>query len=465
MKIISGAATDTGQVREENEDSYLVDRRLELFAIADGMGGHRAGEVASATALAALQNAMNDGVLVGDAVGRANSAVWDQASSNPDLAGMGTTVTAAWSNGTTLTVAHVGDSRAYLLRGDGLQQVTVDHTLVEELIRDGRLTPEQAAVHPQRSIITRALGVDSRVDVDVYSLVLQPNDRVMLCSDGLTSMVRTGHIAELLRRESDPTAAANALVDAANAAGGEDNITVVVLDCTPDGVDPLPSSVAAAITARSARGRDAAASGSSGSAGAGPAELVEPAAITVVTQSSSLDSESSSGSAASPAAGATARTEGKRGRGRPPRDTARYRTPRARRRVGRGVWRVLAFALPIVIVIGVGIGTIAWYAKNSYFVAFENQRVVIFQGRPGGLLFWDPEVIERTGLAKSRMTDFFKHGVQARKEFSSKAAAFAFVARARDQLSPGPSTTSTTSTTRATSSTTVGLAPPPVSTP
>ncbi|MEO6467457.1 MAG: protein phosphatase 2C domain-containing protein [Acidimicrobiia bacterium] len=129
MKIVSGAATDTGQVREGNEDSYLVDRRLELFAIADGMGGHRAGEVASATALEGLQAAVDSGIPVGDAVGRANTAVWDKASADTSLAGMGTTLTAAWSDGTTLTVAHVGDSRAYLLRDDTLQRVTVDHSL------------------------------------------------------------------------------------------------------------------------------------------------------------------------------------------------------------------------------------------------------------------------------------------------------------------------------------------------
>ncbi|MEP6626184.1 MAG: Stp1/IreP family PP2C-type Ser/Thr phosphatase, partial [Acidimicrobiia bacterium] len=220
MRIVSGAATATGRVREGNEDSYLVDRRLQLFAVADGMGGHRAGEVASATALEGLRLAVDSGSEIGDAVGRANSAVWDKASADTQLAGMGTTLTAAWSDGTTLTVAHVGDSRAYLLRGDTLQRVTVDHSLVEELIRDGRLTEEQAAVHPQRSIITRALGIDSSVAVDVYSLVLQANDRVMICSDGLTSMVRAVGIAEILRRESDPTAAANALVDAANEAGG-----------------------------------------------------------------------------------------------------------------------------------------------------------------------------------------------------------------------------------------------------
>ena len=198
-----------------------------------------------------------------DAVGRANTAVWDKAAGDTDLAGMGTTLTAAIFDGGTLTIAHVGDSRAYLLRDDRLERLTTDHSLVEELIRDGKLTEEQAAVHPQRSIITRALGVDSSVEVDVYSLVLQGGDRVIICSDGLTSMVRATGIAEILREQPDPTAAANALVDAANAAGGEDNITVVVLDAVAEAKDPLPSSVAAAIRPRQGGAVDRARSRSS----------------------------------------------------------------------------------------------------------------------------------------------------------------------------------------------------------
>jgi len=140
MRIVSGASTDTGQVRDGNEDSYLVDRRLELFAVADGMGGHRAGEIASATALDGLKLAVTDGSPVADAVGRANTAVWDKAAADTELAGMGTTLTAAIFDQGTLTIAHVGDSRAYLLRGEQLERLTTDHSLVEELIRDGKLT-------------------------------------------------------------------------------------------------------------------------------------------------------------------------------------------------------------------------------------------------------------------------------------------------------------------------------------
>jgi len=435
MRIVSGASTDTGQVRDGNEDSYLVDRRLDLFAVADGMGGHRAGEIASATALDGLKAAVDEGTPVADAVGRANTAVWDKAAGDTDLAGMGTTLTAAIFDAGTLTIAHVGDSRAYLLRDDRLERLTTDHSLVEELIRDGKLTEEQAAVHPQRSIITRALGVDSSVEVDVYSLVLQGGDRVILCSDGLTSMVRTAGIAEVLRAEPDPTAAANALVDAANAAGGEDNITVVVLDAVAEAKDPLPSSVAAAIRPRGP------------GASTAPIEVVEPTAVGVVTTTTSMD-------AAPPAAaGAEPEAVG------PPRDTARFREPRRARRAGRGVGRFLAFALPIMVIIGVGIAAIGWYARNSYFVAFDHGKVVVYQGRPGGVLFWDPTVVKTTKLTKTDLRQDARQSVSERKEFDTKTEAIAFVHR-------GKQPTPTTSTTVATTTTTVPVVPTvPSSTP
>ncbi len=454
MKIVSGAATDTGQVREGNEDSYLVDRRLELFAIADGMGGHRAGEVASATALEGLQAAVDSGIAIGDAVGRANTAVWDKASADTSLAGMGTTLTAAWSDGTTLTVAHVGDSRAYLLRDDTLQRVTVDHSLVEELIRDGKLTEEQASVHPQRSIITRALGVDSTVDVDVYSLVLQPNDRVMLCSDGLTSMVRANGIAQILRSEPDPTAAANALVDAANEAGGDDNITVLVLDARADGIDPLPRSVAAAIgvtpggaeTRSGTETSEDASDSSSGDPTSG--EVVPTAAVTVVTQTTSRDT-----TAAAPPAPVEPKAAAL------PRDTADYRPrgPRRRRgrRAGRGLGRLLLFAVPILVIFAVAIGAIGWYARNSYFIAFDAKgRVALYQGRPGGILFWDPKLETTTAVRERDLTAVGLRAVRARRDdFNQLADAKSFVKR------------ETTTTTTTTTSTTLPAGTPPGASP
>lgn len=233
MRLVVGAATDVGRVRDGNEDAYLVDDAMGLVAVADGMGGHRAGEVASATALEALRAAVSAGRPLREAVEDANRAVFEKAGTDDSLRGMGTTLTAATlAAGDTLLVGHVGDSRAYLLRDGELRQVTTDHSLVEELVRDGRLTPDEAAIHPQRSIITRALGVDASVEVDVYPVELAPGDVLLFCSDGLTGMLQPDVIAAELRREDDPTRVATKLVDAANAAGGEDNITVVVVAVT-----------------------------------------------------------------------------------------------------------------------------------------------------------------------------------------------------------------------------------------
>ncbi|MGQ0805778.1 MAG: Stp1/IreP family PP2C-type Ser/Thr phosphatase [Actinomycetota bacterium] len=235
MKLVVGEKTDKGRVREGNEDERLIDRRMDLYAVADGMGGHQAGEVASQTAIEALRAAVANGTSIRDAITQANEAVLERSAGDERLRGMGTTMTAATlAAGGTLLIGHVGDSRAYLIRDGELQQVTEDHSLVEEMVRGGELTPEQAEVHPQRSVITRALGIDPAVEVDMYPVELRDGDRILLCSDGLSGMVRTEDIAAILQREPDPQKAANKLVDAANKAGGEDNITVVILDVVAD---------------------------------------------------------------------------------------------------------------------------------------------------------------------------------------------------------------------------------------
>lgn len=235
MKLVVGERTDKGRVREGNEDERLIDRRMDLYAVADGMGGHQAGEVASQTAIEALRAAVANGTSIRDAITQANEAVLERSAGDERLRGMGTTMTAATlAAGGTLLIGHVGDSRAYLVRDGELRQVTEDHSLVEEMVRGGELTPEQAEVHPQRSVITRALGIEPAVEVDMYPVELHDGDRILLCSDGLSGMVRTEDIAAILQREPDPQKAANKLVDAANKAGGEDNITVVILDVVAD---------------------------------------------------------------------------------------------------------------------------------------------------------------------------------------------------------------------------------------
>jgi len=235
VRFAFGDRTDVGRGRPENEDSHLVDPEDGLCAVADGMGGHRAGEVASATAIDALKAAYVGGQRLDQAVGAANAAVFAKAAEDAALRGMGTTLTAIALQDSTALLGHVGDSRAYLMRGGAVTRVTEDHSLVEQLVREGRLTPEEAQHHPQRAIITRALGVDADVQVDTYRIDLQPGDRLMICSDGLTNMLSDDTIAQTLRRHADPQQAADTLVDMANQAGGDDNITVVLVDALGDG--------------------------------------------------------------------------------------------------------------------------------------------------------------------------------------------------------------------------------------
>ena len=240
LRVVEHAAfTDTGRQRRANEDALFS--RSPLFAVADGMGGAKAGEIASRTAIDVIGLGVEDGIVrsrLVELIRRANRAVHEAQVSDPDLSGMGTTVTAAHVGEEALTVAHVGDSRAYLMRGGSLRRLTDDHSLVEEMRRSGKLTAEEAANHPQRSIITRALGPDSSVEVDVREFKLERGDVVLLCSDGLTSMIPESRIGELIAGSHKLDTAGRALIAAANAAGGRDNITVVLLR-VGDTDDPL----------------------------------------------------------------------------------------------------------------------------------------------------------------------------------------------------------------------------------
>ncbi|MFL5955587.1 MAG: Stp1/IreP family PP2C-type Ser/Thr phosphatase [Gaiellaceae bacterium] len=232
MKIAASyAGTDPGRKRRRNEDAYVI--APPLFAVADGMGGAQAGEVASGLAAGALEESGANGGgerRVVELIQEANRRVHDRATTDAATAGMGTTITAALVEPDGRVVfGHVGDSRAYLLREDRLEQLTDDHTLVAELVRRGELSPGEAEVHPQRSVITRALGTDPDVDVDAFSVDAQAGDVFLICSDGLSSMVDAGDIEEILRRHrGDLPAASRALIQAANRGGGEDNITAVL---------------------------------------------------------------------------------------------------------------------------------------------------------------------------------------------------------------------------------------------
>jgi serine/threonine protein phosphatase PrpC len=391
MKLAAASATDQGLVRQNNEDSFLIDDQRALFAVADGMGGHRGGEVASRTAIEALRAAVANGFALHEAIGRANLAVLERAAGDTELSGMGTTLTAVVAlGGHQILIGHVGDSRAYLLQDGSLHRATDDHSLVEEMVREGRLTPEQAESHPQRAIVTRALGVDEELAVDLYTLDVAERDRVVLCSDGLTTMVRERDIERMTRTEADPQRLADALVAAANAAGGEDNITVVVIDVLE--VDapraPDPALLATADEADEP----------SRSAVVAPPEPDEPT---------------------------------------PPREP---RPAGARRRAVRGVVLVL---LPLVLIVGAAAAALGWYARSSYYVGAAGDEVVIYKGVPGGVLGWNPTVDERTGLHVEDLSTLDRDRVMTNSSRGSLATAREYV----QALENATTTTSTTTTT------------------
>ena len=227
----SAVVSDTGRRRRRNEDAYVC--APPLFAVADGMGGAQAGEVASGLAAAVLEEGAGDErgeERVASLIQEANRRVFQRSNEDAATSGMGTTMTVALvdSSGGTIAFGHVGDSRAYRVRDGRLEQLTDDHSLVGELVRSGKLSPEEAESHPQRSVITRALGTEPDVDVDTFTVEARPDDLYLLCSDGLTDMVSADEIFSLLDGSDDLDLAARALVEAANAGGGEDNITVVL---------------------------------------------------------------------------------------------------------------------------------------------------------------------------------------------------------------------------------------------
>ena len=237
--------TDTGRQRRDNEDSAFA--RAPVFVVADGMGGAQAGEVASRIAVEAFEQGLPDSgspeERLATRVREANAQIYERSRTERSRAGMGTTLTAAYVDDTHVAIAHVGDSRAYLFRDGTLQRLTQDHSLVDELVRRGKLTEEQAAEHPQRSIITRALGPEPDVEVDTWTYPARAGDVVLLCSDGLSSMVPAATIEQLLdQHRGDLRTAGKALIHAANRGGGEDNITAVLFELAegeaPEAVEP-----------------------------------------------------------------------------------------------------------------------------------------------------------------------------------------------------------------------------------
>jgi PPM family protein phosphatase len=346
MTFRLGAASDRGRIREGNEDSFVASGSL--AAVADGMGGAQAGEVASATAADELRGLQDGGPwrtdrLAGDALKQAvleaNRRIREMAAGDKSLEGMGTTVTALLEDGDVVHLAHVGDSRAYLLRGGELSQLTEDHTLVQELVKQGKLRPEEAKRHPQGSIITRALGADADVQVDTATFKIVPGDRLLLCTDGLTAVVDPATIRNVLLRTRDPQQASERLVAMANEQGGPDNVTVVVLDAASGRADTETIDPTGDLGAESGR----------------PARR---------------------GPAADRGAGELAGRDLDDGAGRP------KRRGRAR---GRGMRSVrLVFTVLLVLVL-LSAGALAGknFVYSRYWVGFDGDQVAVFRGVPG----------------------------------------------------------------------------------
>ncbi|MDX1660004.1 MAG: Stp1/IreP family PP2C-type Ser/Thr phosphatase [Nitriliruptorales bacterium] len=376
------AGSDTGQIRQANEDSFYVGETV--HAVADGMGGHLAGEVASQMALEPVRGL--DGKVFPDpskatealreAIKTANQNVSSRADDDARFRGMGTTLTAVLLENRRLHLGHVGDSRAYLLRDGELSQLTDDHTLVQHLIDEGQITEEEAQTHPQRSIITRAIGVAPSVEVDTMTLDLQEGDLVLLCSDGLTGVVDDDDIKDRIADDEDDEDTVRHLIEMANEAGGPDNITVLLLRYGE------PNSVATA-----ASDRDAAESDEQG-------EDHGPEGERRVIVRTDDDTESRD----------WAQRLGRFGQlGREPDRPFDDDAPSGPARWQRWGAILLGLALVLALVIGGG----QWLLSRSYFVGLDGEQIVIYQGVPAEIGPLElSQVHERTELMASDLPEF-----------------------------------------------------------
>jgi len=393
----SASLSDTGRQRRSNEDRKL--ERPPLFVVADGMGGARAGEVASGMVIELFEQGLPDGdddaQRLVKLIEEANRRIHDRATSDHDSAGMGTTITVAYVGEELVTVAHVGDSRAYRHReGAALERLTRDHSLVEELVRRGKLTEEEAENHPQKSVITRAVGPEGAVEVDTSQWTVRDGDAFLLCSDGLTGMVDDAHISELISAAPSLGDAAETLVRAANDAGGRDNITVVLfriaLTDVPAAGDPTTA------------------------AGADEATMLGSTAPTTADVADALAAHDAA-TARGPAPAVPRRTiplperpsGGDGGKGK------------RRRRASRGARPALAVTLVAALLLAGG-----WIASRAvYFVGTDRGFVTVFQGLPyelpGGVKLYQPEYtsgVPSAELPANRRMTLLDHTLRSRKD-------------------------------------------------
>ncbi|HVX20799.1 MAG TPA: Stp1/IreP family PP2C-type Ser/Thr phosphatase [Acidimicrobiales bacterium] len=511
--VRSGSATDVGRVRTVNQDLAL--EASNLFAVADGMGGHVGGEVAARVAVDALRAAFArqpsvDGLR--QAVASANIEVWRRGQADSGLRGMGTTMTAvalvAGADGRdVVALANVGDSRGYVFSAGRIHQVTADHSLAEEKVRHGELTEAEAAVHPHRHILTRALGVAADVDVDLWELRLRAGDRILLCSDGLTNEIAPDQIAGILGTVHDPAEAARTLVRAAVDHGGNDNVTVLVVDVlvgeeadTDAAAGDGPGTAGAAVAGTSTSPAATAAATTATTATTATAATAATATATVTTARATATSPAATAAAAAtgavvtpavaPAGPAPAGTgpagagafpsgtaaTGDRltgvvpGMGRPPYEEAEEEGPsrrsrrlerrEARRRAGiprRLTFRVALFVVLLLAVVAAAYAVLRWYATDNWYVTVDDKHLVIYQGRSGGVLWFKPTVVERTRVTTAGVLPTRLPVLAADVNEPSLAKARRYVANLHQEYLtqrrisrgevPGTTTTTSTSTT------------------
>ena len=382
MKLKWGASTDVGMVRQQNEDSYLAEENL--YVVADGMGGHNAGEVASALAVTTLKAGARSGIdsveRFRELVQQANTAIYTASLDDSTQSGMGTTLTAlsiVAGEEPRVLVANVGDARTYMWRNGALTRLSVDHSYVQELVNEGIITPEEARVHPRRNIVTRALGIDRSVVVDVFSHVVRTGDRIVLCSDGLVDEVSDADIAIVLGQHSDPQDTAEALVMVANTAGGRDNTTVIVVDVLDDISEPVVLPTPDNTT---------------------PMEALAPMQL----------------------------------------------APAKKSKVGMVLfWSALvAIVFSAITVIGV------YGRSGYFIGFDSNDQVAIYRGRVGGILWFQPTIETQTSMSGEELPEDILRDVALNREFSSSSQASKYLALIRIAIIDATTTTSTTTTVR-----------------
>ncbi len=419
MRFEIAAATDQGMIRETNQDRFLVTPTF--VAVADGMGGHAGGELAAETAVDQLQQfgLLRDANDMISAIQLANREVL-AAAVRTGMANMGTTVVAALlrPERRSVTIANVGDSRAYFFSGGELEQITRDHSLVQELVRSGKISEAEARDHPHRNVVTRVLGIGEDPEVDIFDLTIGQGDAILLASDGLFNEVDHHVLATIIANADNLDEAAERLIERANQNGGNDNITVVivrVLDDAPTIAGP-ESAVAIAGDAEVAP---------LDLETLGDADAEASSLFTPVVHPEPDDSPPPSQDHTDPVAEKAADEDDEGAANQIPTEeipVVSASPPRSGRRL-----RGLLFLLGFFILVGLGIGGFTAYGRNAWFVESRASEVVIFRGRPGGLLFIEPQAVETTGLDVNDLKPASRDQVGQTPVFGSLADAQAFV--------------------------------------